>query len=137
MANRRFEQFSFGLEKYRVSLYAKVTFGNSGAPTLGRAKGIASITRNSAGLYTIQLGMPATSLDPISVDLYNALLDVHSTPGPQSTAPAAPVFQVVQDNVQASGQIQVKYSAAGTATDPASGEAVYLEIVLVNQKMGN
>lgn len=60
MANRIFNQFSWGLEKYRVQLFGKVAIGSTGACTLSAAnsKGITSITRNNVGKYTIVLNDP-------------------------------------------------------------------------------
>lgn len=141
MANRRYEQFQLSLEKKAVSLYAKVTFGASGAPTLvtsttiggltrQMSKGIASIARNSAGTYTITFGAPSTSTQPAQTDNYYFLMDARSV-FVNSTSPASPSMYVKADN-SASGNVQIVFNNAGTATDPASGEAVLLHFVLSN-----
>lgn len=137
MANRRFEQFQFGLEKYKVTLYAAVTFGAAGVPTLGRSKGIASMVRISAGLYDVMFGKPASSTDPAMADLYNLLLFAARTAGPQAGAQASPAFQVVSDSVNTTGKVRILFTTGGVATDPGNGEKMYLEFVLSNQSLGN
>jgi hypothetical protein len=47
-----------------------------------------------------------------------------------SSAPAAPELRVKADAVASAGSLEIVFSAAGVATDPASGEKVLLEIVL-------
>jgi hypothetical protein len=55
MANRRFEQFTFGLEHYPVQLYGSFAIGATGAVSLVRGSGIASVTRLAVGTYQIKL----------------------------------------------------------------------------------
>ena len=137
MSNHRFEQFQLSLEKKVVSLFMNVSFGASGAPTLVTAsngrpynRGIQSITRNSAGNYTIVF-------QPVSgsgIDTYQRLLACHYTPL-NATAAAAPLFRVEADN-SASGNLVVQFaSTAGAATDPASGEVALIEIKLSNSSL--
>lgn len=123
MANSYFRQFFYTKELYPVTLYATVTFGASGAPTLnkGLSKGIQSITRNSAGDYTIAFG-----------DKYNSFLMADSVFNSGSSAPAAPGMYVKTDSVASAGTIEIVFNAAGTATDPASGEIVKLSFTLRN-----
>lgn len=126
MANRRFYQFRLSLEPQVVDLYAHITFGAAGAPTLDAAqsRGIASVTRNSAGNYTIALQ-----------DNYNRLLIVKHV-FVESTAPAAPGMFVSNDSVVSATApaLTVVFNAAGTATDPATGDQVRLQISLKNSK---
>lgn len=136
MSNRYMNQFGLTLEKQTVSLYARVTFGSTGAPTLvaAQSKGIKSITRNSAGLYTIVMGTVNGS-----IDLYYKLLmithrfDESSNSG---TAPVAPLMYIVANSsgTVGTGSVQIKFTAVDgtTATDPASTEAVLLELVFSN-----
>jgi len=108
------------MEKAVVDLYMKVAIGAAGAPTISRAKGVTSITRNSAGKYTIVLQ-----------DNYYAFL---MASGACLTAgiPAAPTFSVFSEAV-ASGSLVVQFSdAAGAAADPGNGEVVVLQITLSN-----
>lgn len=125
MANRLFYQFRLSLEKSIVDLFGKVTIGASGAPTLVTAssKGIASITKNSTGRYTIVLQ-----------DSYYGLLNGQIIIV-NSTAPAAPNVRIVSEAVAnaASKAIVIQFSIAdGTATDPGSGEAFLMSFQLKN-----
>jgi hypothetical protein len=128
MANRYFNQFQLSLEKAVVHLFARITFGSSGAPTLDavNSKGIKSIARNSAGDYTITLQNP-----------YNRLFKINhtfDTSGNSGSAPASPAMFLKAQAVStvATPTVEVVFNAAGTATDPASGEAVLLHFVLKN-----
>lgn len=132
MANRLFRQFMNTAEPAVVKLYARVTFGAAGAPTLVTAssKGIKSIVRDAAGKYTITLGLVGGA-----TDTYNALLMVthlFDASGNSGTAPAAPDMFLLANSVSSAGTLQVEFDAAGVATDPASGEAVLLEITVKN-----
>lgn len=123
MANRRFYQFRLALEPQVSELFMQVSFGSSGAPTLSAAnsRGISSIVRNSAGNYTITLS-----------DRYSRFLMLNKI-AISSAAQAAPEFRVVSEAVSnATPTIVVQFSAAGVATDPASGEAAKMQIILKN-----
>lgn len=131
MANRYFRQFLNTVEPQVVKLFARVTFGSTGAPTLVAAssKGIKSISRVSAGKYNITLGSSTLA------ETYNALLNVKhlfDAIGNSGTAPAAPGMYLTANAVTTAGTLQIVFNSAGTATDPASGEAVYMEITLKN-----
>lgn len=122
MSNRLYTQFRYSLEKRVVDLFADVTFGASGAPTLNTAKskGVKSITRSSAGKYVLTLQ-----------DSFNGLLMLkHSFVN--ATAPAAPGAYIVSHTVGSASPatITIQFNAAGTATDPASGEEALLQVVL-------
>lgn len=129
MANRYMTQFQLTLEKKVSTIFAHVTFGATGAPTLDAAnsKGVVSVTRNSAGKYTFVFGTKAGMLDT-----YNKLLGVDmvlDATGNAGAAPAAPNLYLVGNSVAVAGtcSLQVQFTnSAGTATDPASGEGVYI-----------
>lgn len=123
MANTQFFQFRYSKERMVVDLYCKVSIGAAGAPTLvsGSAKGIASIARNSAGVYTITLS-----------DIYNRLLNLSGNFIAASGA-AAPIVEVIAESVSSAKTIQIQATdVAGAATDPASGETMMLTISLAN-----
>lgn len=128
MANRYTTQFTQTLEKKVVNVFGKVTFGSTGAPTLvaAQSKGIVSVTRNAAGTYTFVFGTKAGMLD-----VYNKLLMVKHVFNSGSSAPASPDCYIKADSVATAGtcSLQVVFNAAGTATDPASGEAVHLQFI--------
>jgi hypothetical protein len=136
MANRYTTQFVKTLSKGITVLYARVTFGAAGAPTIDRtgfqSQGIVSVTRNGTGLYTIVFGTQAGMLDVY----FKLLLVKHSfdESGNAGVAPVAPGMFLVANAVStpASCSLQVQFNAAGVATDPASTEAVFLEFTLKN-----
>ncbi len=128
MANRSFTQWLWSAQKNPVRLWAYVTFGSTGAPTLSgiNSKGIKTIVRNSTGNYTVTFG------STLNVDTYNKLLLVTSKFIKGSGTPAAPSLYVTLENVTAAGQVTLQFTAptASTATDPASGEVVLLDFDL-------
>jgi hypothetical protein len=151
MASRDFDALSYQLEKKVVKIFGRVSIGATGAPTLVTAvattdvngntvsvwnpsKGIASITRVSAGKYTIQLGR-ADSVVGTQVDTYNGFLNFNSIIV-NSTLSAVNGVQVLSDSVKSTGQLQIQFiSAAGTATDPSSGDVISFEIILKNSAL--
>lgn len=138
MANRTLNH-SYGIEKQLVQVFAKVTFGASGAPTLSlpASKGIKSVVRNSAGNFTFTFGNSAAIQN--SLDTYKKFLSAN-TLSLSSSAPAAPVMYVTSDQsaVFGTAAITVQFAApSGTngalvATDPASGEVSLLEFTFGN-----
>lgn len=122
MANRWFTQFRYSLEKAPVDLWAKVTFGAAGAPTLSvpNSKGIASIARSAEGTFLITLQ-----------DNYYKLLNVHGAFEAGAAGPAAPVISVL-DNAVTDAELTILTQNGGTDTDPADGEILYLQIALSN-----
>lgn len=136
MANRRYRsQFRFSMHKDPTDIFARVSFGASGAPTLDSANspGIVSVTRNSAGNYTFVFGTNSQ----IALDTYNYLLLVNKT-SVSASAPAAPDMAVSANSINTPGvaSITLQFSSAGVATDPASGESVLLDFVLRNSSIG-
>lgn len=71
MATREYNNPVNTLEFGVVKLYAKVTFGAVGAPTLTTGKGIQSITRTATGSFTIAYG---DAQNTSTRDKYPALL---------------------------------------------------------------
>lgn len=128
MANTYFpNQFQYTKERMVTELYATVTFGSTGAPTLSNSLGIASIARNSAGRYTITLAQNYNRL--LGCDL-----QIQAT-----AAPAAPFVRQVSEAVAtlAAPTLVIAYLAVDntTATDPASGEKLRVVITLCNSSV--
>lgn len=121
--NRLLNQFRYSFERDVVEYFAKVTIGATGAPTLSRGKGIASIVRNSAGLYTITLQDKSARLLEMSHDMLSG-----------SSALAAPFMNIVSETVASTKLIVLQFRALdnSTATDPANGEILYLRIAVCN-----
>lgn len=118
-----------------VKVFARVTFGAAGAPTLvtAQSKGVVSVTRNGAGIFTFVFGTQAGMLD-VYYQLLNAqvLFDTIGAPG----VPAAPLMYLSGNAVAtpASCSLQVTFTDADTpaATDPGNGEAAYFEFTFKN-----
>lgn len=131
MANRYNNQFQLTQEKRVTALFAKVTFGATGAPTLSasNSKGILSVTRNSAGTYTFVFG--SGSGVSLQKDSYVKLLSAGVVMNSGASAPAAPAMYIKADNSSStsSASIQIVMNAAGTATDPAAGEIGYFQFI--------
>lgn len=124
MANRNFNRYQ-ALEKEVKAIYAIVAIGASGAPTLTAAdsKGVASISRTSAGLYVLTLQ-----------DQYNKLmhLTVMQLIG---TAQDIKVQLVSETTTASTKQITFRTLAAGVATDPSSGSVLYIKAELKNSSV--
>lgn len=135
MANRYFNNQAFTLEPAIVKIFAKVTFGAAGAPTLSTAdsKGVVSVTRDSQGVFTFVFGTKAGMLD-VYYRLKNLSL-VLDTSGPTGV-PAAPLYYLSANAVAtaASCSLQITFTddAGATATDPADGEIALLEFTFKN-----
>lgn len=116
-------QFRYSLERDITDLYIKASVGGSGALTIlnGISKGIASITRNSAGNYTIVFNQPSfLLLEAQSSQLLAG-----------GTKLAAPLMKVEAESVNSasSPSLQVQfYSDAGAAADIDSGAILMLRI---------
>jgi hypothetical protein len=125
MAHRTFFQFRYSLEPNVVDLFAEISIGSSGAPTLVRGKGIKSITRNSAGDYTLALQENFAGLLQVSSSLQNA------------TGIPSVVMGIKANNVSSSSAPGIEFvcSASGLAADPASGDVIRLQLSLRNSSL--
>lgn len=122
MAGSRLFQFRYSYERDLVDVMLKVSIGATGAPTIVNGKGVVSITRNSAGNYSILLK-----------DKFNVLMgmDIISISG--SSAPAAPVVGIVSETVSSTKIVRIQMrDASNVATDPADGEVLMINIKLRN-----
>lgn len=118
MANRNFNRAQ-NLEKEVKSLFVDIAIGATGAPTLTRGRGIASVSRTSAGLYKITLD-----------DKYNRLMHVDIK---QVVATAEDLtFQVKAEDVDGDKTIDIQCLAAAVATDPSDGSRLLIRIDLKN-----
>jgi hypothetical protein len=124
MANQYFNQFHFSPVPMLVALYAKISFGANGAPTLvtanGASKAIASVSRNGAGDFSITLS-----------DTYPLLKGINAS-FVASAGAAAPIVSVKSDLVSTTKVLRILCQSGGINTDPANGEVLLLEIMLKN-----
>ncbi len=118
MANRAFNRRQ-ALEKEVKDLYAKVTIGASGAPTLVSPVGIASIVRNSAGNYTLTLQDKYISLKFFRVSFKaSSAQDMNA--------------QIIAEDVASAKTVNFVCLTGASATDPASGQTMLIKLELKN-----
>lgn len=122
MANRNFNRFQ-ALEKEVKSLFADVSIGATGAPTLERGLGIASVVRDSAGTYTITLQ-----------DRFNRLMGA-SVMQIVSGGAEDLSFQLDSEDVDGDKEIVLVCHTAGTETDPSDGSRLLIELLLKNSSV--
>lgn len=122
MANRLMDQFKYSLEKKICQIYCDFTVGGTGAPTLVslNSKGVTSITRNSAGKYTIVLDDNYTKFLGGHISVINAV------------AAAAPITQFWSASPSTGTIVIQLLDAAGAAADLASGAEVVVKMELGN-----
>lgn len=119
MASRWFNQFSHSFLKKKVAIYARVTFGAAGAPTLDatNSQGVRSISRSAAGKYVITFNDSYVRWMAVNPVFKNA------------TAPAAPLCYVVSDTIGTTTKtMTIQFTdLTQTGADPGSGEEVRIE----------
>lgn len=126
MANRWFNQFAYSLEKAKVFLYLKAAIGSTGAVTIDAtgSKGITSITRNSAGRYTV-----------VFQDTYVSFLGMMPTVVESAATPTVCSVAVVSETVATAATKNLVFQCAdfaGAAVDPASGSSFKFSFMLSN-----
>ena len=89
MANRSFNRLQ-ALDKEIKIIHGQFAVGTTGAPTLSESKsvGVKSITRNSAGDYSLVLGTPSGDSDLYS-HFFGAYFDIQKSTAIGSTAGGA------------------------------------------------
>lgn len=118
MANRGFSRKQ-ALEKQVCEIYAKVTIGASGAPTLTTGYGVTSITRTSAGLYQLTLADKYTSLKNMEVIfLSSTAQDIRA--------------QIKAETVATTKLVDFFTLTGATETDPSSGQVMLIKFDLKN-----
>ncbi len=131
MANRLWIPDSGSLEVGVVKLWGSITIGTTGSVSASSGKGIASVTLNSAGNYTVALS-----------DTYNSLL--HSTWTLVTTADSDPATVGVhmrtdsEDVDHATAPKVVLQCFAGddgAVAAPASGAVITFEFTLKNSSV--
>ncbi len=118
MANRAFKKKQ-ALEPEVKDLYAKITIGVTGAPTLTTGIGIESIVRSAQGDYRLTLQDQYYSLKFFyGIHLKSAGEDL--------------VFQLKAETVSSTKLIDFFTNTGATPTDPANGDVLYLKIEVKN-----
>lgn len=129
MANRNFNRAQ-NLEKEIKGLFADVAIGATGAPTLTKGLGVASIARDSAGVYIMTLD-----------DKYNRLMDFGVIA--LSASVLGLTFELEAEDVDGAKTIQFRAvgPTAGGDTTPVeteipSGTRLLIGIKLKNTSVG-
>jgi hypothetical protein len=122
MASRNFGRYQ-ALEKEVKSLFADVAIGATGAPTLTKGLGVASIARTATGDYTITLDDKYVRLMHVSIMQVEAD-DEDLT------------FQVSSEDVDGAKTIGIICKAAATPADPSNGSRLLIRIDLKNSTSG-
>lgn len=118
MASRNFSRKQ-SLEKEVKEIYARVNIGASGAPTLQDGLGVASITRDSAGVYILTLEDKYTRLMHLDVkQLVAAAQDLN--------------IQLEAQDVSSAKTVTFRCIAGAVETDPADGSVLYIKLDLKN-----
>lgn len=121
MANRNFNRFQ-ALEKEVKALYADISIGAAGAPTLVEGLGIASVALAGTGLYTITLQ-----------DKYNRLMSANAIAMEPSTVLHAYVYaETVSTNKTLS---LIVVDPTGAAVEPPSGTRLLIRIDVKNSSV--
>ena len=132
MGNFRYRsQFQYSFAGQPVNIFAQVSIGASGAPTLvsNTGMGISSIVRNSAGKYTITF-----------TNTFATLLDFNVGFISGASAPAAPGVNIVTNGVTVAAAPIIAFqcrNSSGVATDPASGEVLLIQTQMDRSSVGN
>jgi hypothetical protein len=125
MANVAFPGQIRTIEGSPREVFAEIAIGATGAPTLSRGKGIASVSRTSAGLYVLTLK-----------EVFNRLLFFAYEL--KYTAGVSNIYQIYEsaaDTVASNAGKQVTFTcinAAGAATDPTNGMVLRIKLTLKN-----
>lgn len=120
MANRNFKRKQ-ALESEIKEIYAKITIGAVGAPTLVAADsiGVASVSRTSAGLYAITLQDKYVSLKHASAEVVTPTAEDMKS-------------NIVSEFVSTTKVVNVRCTTGAIATDPASGDSILVALQLKN-----
>lgn len=150
MANRATYDGPRSMYAKMVGIFARVTFGATGAPTLdvANSRGVLSVTRNSAGLFTFVFGSKINGRN--ALDPYVALAEVDVTfntagvsGGPKPPAASQPA--VYANNVGSGSQASIQLALLGATsssvttlipTDPAQGEIGHFRFTFIDTKAG-
>ena len=122
----RFLYLKLGKQADLHDIYAQVTIGATGAPTLVTAgdvsDGVKSITRSTNGKYTLTFGTSAAAV------LYDTVRFSEMTVKNPTTDDVR--YQENIESVGTDGVLKFMTLTGATATDPASGSTLRLHFVL-------
>ncbi len=128
MASGLWNRIRNALEPGVVDLFCEFSIGSSGAATLVRGKGVASVAKSTTGVYVVTLK-----------EQYQRILGIKASVKNTGGVPNAPfVYESAADTVASDKTITITTAAAsGTsgalvATEPASGNVYRVTLTLGN-----
>ena len=136
MANRSFQRLQ-ALDKEIKIIHGQFAVGGSGAPTLSASKsvGVKSIARNSAGDYTLVLGVPGGSADTYS-HFFGGYFDIQKSTAIGSTAGGVSFQLKGAPTVSTNSTINfIALNSSGAAAEIGNGETVHFMFVLKNSSL--
>lgn len=118
MASRNFNRKQ-ALEKEIKEIYAKLTFGSSGAVTLTTGHGVSSAVKSATGDYEITLQDRYVSLKMVEgILLKSSGEDIR--------------VQLKSESVASDGKLSILTLTGSSATNPSSGAVLLLKFELKN-----
>ena len=136
MANRSFQRLQ-ALDKEIKVIHGQFAVGTTGAPTLSASKsvGVKSITRNSAGDYSLVLGTPSGDSDLYS-HFFGSYFDIQKSTAIGSTAGGASFQLKGAPTVSTNGTVNfIALNSSGAAAEIGNGETVHFMIVVKNSSL--
>ena len=136
MANRSFNRLQ-ALDKEIKIIHGQFAVGTTGAPTLSESKsvGVKSITRNSAGDYSLVLGAVGGDSDLYS-HFFGAYFDIQKSTAIGSTAGGASFQLKGAPTVSTNGTVNfIALNSSGAAAEIGNGETVHFMIVVKNSSL--
>ena len=131
MANRSFQRLQ-ALDKEIKIIHGQFAVGTTGAPTLSASKsvGVKSITRNSAGDYSLVLGAVGGDSDLYS-HFFGAYFDIQTSTAIGATAGGASFQLKGAPTVSTNGTVNfIALNSSGAAAEIGNGETVHFMIVV-------
>jgi|TARA_Y100000004_G_C8743501_1_gene339378 hypothetical protein len=136
MANRSFQRLQ-ALDKQIKIIHGQFDVGTTGAPTLSASKsvGVQSVTRNSAGDYSIVLGTPSGAVDKYS-HFFGGYFDIQKSTALGGTS-GGMAFQLKgAPTVSTDGTINfIALDKDGAAAEIGNGETVHFMFILKNSAL--
>jgi len=136
MANRSFQRLQ-ALDKEIKIIHGQFAVGGSGAPTLSASKsvGVKSVTRNSAGDYSVVLGTPSGDTDKYS-HFFGGYFDIQKSTALGGTSGGMAFQLKAAPTVSTDGTVNfIALDKDGAAAEIGSGETVHFMFVLKNSAL--
>jgi hypothetical protein len=136
MANRSFQRLQ-ALDKEIKIIHGQFSVGGSGAPTLSASKsvGVKSVTRNSAGDYSVVLGTVGGDADLYS-HFFGGYFDIQKSTALGGTSGGMAFQLKAAPTVSTNGTVNfIALDKDGAAAEIGSGETVHFMFVLKNSAL--